>query len=87
AMSRTKCRRARSVAPCVFPALDIAPSGTRREELLLTPAELTAVRGLRRALQSREGTPSGLETLLERMRETPDNATFLRRVQPTLPAG
>ncbi|MEU0969105.1 transcription termination factor Rho [Streptomyces sp. NPDC005917] len=71
----------------VFPALDISPSGTRREELLLTPAELTAVRGLRRALQSREGTPCGLETLLERMRETPDNATFLRRVQPTLPAG
>ncbi|MER5527573.1 transcription termination factor Rho [Streptomyces sp. NPDC002677] len=71
----------------VFPAVDIAPSSTRREELLLTPAELTTVRGLRRALQSREGIPSGLETLLERMRETPDNATFLRRVQPTLPAG
>lgn len=68
----------------VFPAVDINPSGTRREELLLPAAELTAVRGLRRALQSRDGQ-SHLETLLERMRETPDNATFLRRIQPTLP--
>ncbi|MDQ0603968.1 transcription termination factor Rho [Streptomyces canus] len=70
----------------VFPAVAINPSGTRREELLLPPVELTAVRGLRRALQTRDGQPS-LETLLERMRETPDNATFLRRVLPTLPSG
>jgi transcription termination factor Rho len=69
----------------VFPALGITPSGTRREELLLAPGELTAVRGLRRALRSREGQ-ANLETLLERMRATPDNATFLRQVQPTLPA-
>ena len=69
----------------VFPAVDINPSGTRREELLLPPAELTAVHGLRRALQTRDGH-AGLETLLERMRDTPDNATFLRRIQPTLPA-
>ncbi|CCK32442.1 Transcription termination factor Rho [Streptomyces davaonensis JCM 4913] len=65
----------------VFPAIDINPSGTRREELLLAAPELTAVQGLRRVLQGKDG----LETLLERMRETPDNATFLRRIQPTLP--
>jgi transcription termination factor Rho len=70
----------------VFPAVDINPSGTRREELILSSAELTAVQGLRRVLQSRDGQGS-LETLLERMRETPDNATFLRRIQPTLPSG
>ncbi|MFI9604004.1 transcription termination factor Rho [Streptomyces sp. NPDC052043] len=70
----------------VFPAVDIDPSGTRREELLHSPAELTAVRGLRRVLRGREGR-TGLETLLERLRDTPDNATFLRRVQPTLPRG
>jgi transcription termination factor Rho len=69
----------------VFPAVDITPSGTRREELLLRPAELTAVHGLRRVLRGRDGQ-GGLETLLERMRETPDNATFLRRIQPTLPS-
>ncbi|MEU4035442.1 transcription termination factor Rho [Streptomyces collinus] len=71
----------------LFPAVDIDATGTRREELLLTPAELTATRGLRRALRSRDGAPAALETLLERMRETPGNAAFLRRVQPTLPAG
>ena len=68
----------------LFPAADITGSGTRREELLLDPAELTAARGLRRVLRSRDGL-SDLETLLARMRETPDNAAFLRRVQPTLP--
>ena len=70
----------------VFPAVDLEGSGTRREELLLTPAELGAVHGLRRALRSREGAPAGLETLLERMRRTPGNAAFLRQVLPTLPA-
>ncbi|MEU1291235.1 transcription termination factor Rho [Streptomyces sp. NPDC005840] len=70
----------------VFPAVDVVASGTRREELLLSPAESTAVRGLRRALQTRDGQ-SGVEALLERLRETPDNAAFLRRVQPTLPTG
>ncbi|MGW2613770.1 transcription termination factor Rho [Streptomyces sp. NPDC001500] len=69
----------------VFPAVDVDGSGTRREELLHSPAELTAVRGLRRALRTRDGQ-ANLETLLERMRETPDNASFLRRIQPTLPA-
>ncbi|WP_159765693.1 transcription termination factor Rho [Streptomyces sp. HM190] len=69
----------------VFPAVDITPSGTRREELLLTPGELTTVRGLRRALRPREGQ-AALDTLLERLRATPDNAAFLRQVQPTLPA-
>ncbi|MET8772976.1 transcription termination factor Rho [Streptomyces sp. NPDC004658] len=70
----------------VFPAVDIDASGTRREELLLSTAELTAVHGLRRVLRSREGGPSGLETLLERLRATPGNAAFLRQVRPTLPA-
>ncbi|MEU5632348.1 transcription termination factor Rho [Streptomyces rishiriensis] len=69
----------------VFPAVDVDGSGTRREELLYSPAEMTAVRGLRRALRTRDGQ-ANLETLLERMRETPDNASFLRRIQPTLPA-
>ncbi|MCX5205344.1 transcription termination factor Rho [Streptomyces sp. NBC_00237] len=69
----------------VFPAVDITPSGTRREELLMPAAELAAVRGLRRALQSREGQGT-LETVLTKLRHTPDNATFLRQVHATLPA-
>ncbi|MGW3241956.1 transcription termination factor Rho [Streptomyces sp. NPDC001070] len=66
----------------VFPAVDVAPSGTRREELLLGPAELTAARGLRRALRG----AGSFETLLERLRATPDNAAFLRQIQGTMPA-
>ncbi|MFF6804955.1 transcription termination factor Rho, partial [Streptomyces sp. NPDC012616] len=45
-----------------------------------------AVRGLRRALQTAHGQ-TNLETLLERLRQTPDNAAFLRLIQPTLPTG
>ncbi|MCX4967714.1 transcription termination factor Rho [Streptomyces sp. NBC_00654] len=69
----------------VFPAVDIAPSGTRRDELLLPAATLTAVRGLRRALRSRGDGQATLEVLLERLRRTPDNATFLRQVHRTVP--
>ncbi|MFJ7151465.1 transcription termination factor Rho [Streptomyces sp. NPDC100445] len=71
----------------LFPAVDIDATGTRREELLLTPSESTAVTGLRRALRSRETGPAALETLLARLRATPDNAAFLRQILPTLPTG
>lgn len=69
----------------LFPAVDLTTSGTRREELLLTPAELTTARGLRRVLSGRD-PHTALETLLGRLRESRDNAAFLRSVQPTLPA-
>ncbi|MEU9015028.1 transcription termination factor Rho [Streptomyces sp. NPDC048479] len=69
----------------IFPAVAITPSGTRREELLRSPAELAALRGLRRALHSRDGQPA-LETLLDRIRRTPNNATFLREIHHTVPA-
>jgi transcription termination factor Rho len=69
----------------IFPAIDVLTSGTRREELLLPAAELSVVRGLRRALIGRDAQ-SGLEVLLERIRQTPDNAAFLRQIQGTLPA-
>jgi transcription termination factor Rho len=69
----------------IFPAIDVLTSGTRREELLLPAAELSVVRGLRRALLGRDAQ-SGLEVLLERIRQTPDNAAFLRQIQGTLPA-
>ncbi|WP_406141978.1 transcription termination factor Rho [Streptomyces sp. NBC_01089] len=68
----------------VFPAVDITPSGTRHEELLLGEAELTAVRGLRRALRSRDGQTT-LEALLDKLRHTPDNAAFLRQIHRTVP--
>lgn len=69
----------------VHPAVDLAPSGTRREELLLSAPELAAERGLRRALHHRDGSAS-YEALLDKLRHTPDNAAFLRQVHSTVPA-
>lgn len=68
----------------VYPAVDAAGSGTRREELMLPPAELTATRRLRRALQAGDG-PATMQSLLEKVRRTPDNATLLRQLQHTAP--
>ncbi|SHN28228.1 transcription termination factor Rho [Actinacidiphila paucisporea] len=69
----------------VFPAVDVTASGTRREELLLTAAELPVMRGLRQVLHGRDAQ-SGLDVLLDKLRKSPDNAAFLRQVQGTLPA-
>ncbi|MFD5316338.1 transcription termination factor Rho [Streptomyces sp. NPDC127098] len=69
----------------VYPAVDLDPSGTRREELLLPPAELDAVRRLRRALADREPRQAA-EQFLERLRDTASNAEFLTRVSRTTPA-
>ncbi|WP_053728648.1 transcription termination factor Rho [Streptomyces sp. WM6378] len=66
----------------LFPAVDVTPSGTRREELLLNPGELSAARALRRALHHQD-SHGALEALLDRLRQTPDNAAFLRQVRLT----
>ncbi|MFB8036797.1 transcription termination factor Rho [Streptomyces sp. NPDC056004] len=68
----------------VHPAVNIPSSGTRREELLVPESELQVVRGLRRALHTRD-PQTALETLLDRLRRTPDNASFLRAVHGTVP--
>ncbi|WP_418952789.1 transcription termination factor Rho [Streptomyces formicae] len=68
----------------VFPAVDVTPSGTRREELLVPADELAAMWGLRRALRGRDGQ-SSLEALLEQVKKTPSNAAFLRQVRQTVP--
>ncbi|MFF8917594.1 transcription termination factor Rho [Streptomyces sp. NPDC015032] len=67
-----------------YPAVNIPASGTRRDELLLAGDELRTVRGLRRVLHSRD-PKTALETLLDRIRRTPDNAAFLRTVHRTVP--
>ncbi|MFI6646770.1 transcription termination factor Rho [Streptomyces sp. NPDC050529] len=69
----------------IHPAVNIAASGTRRDELLVSADELHAVRGLRRALHSRDAQTS-LETLLDRIRRTEDNAAFLRLIRTTVPS-
>ena len=66
----------------IFPAIDIDASGTRKEELLLTPDELKIVWQLRRVLHALE-PQQALEVLLDRMKGTKSNAEFLLQVQRT----
>ncbi|HWS36030.1 MAG TPA: transcription termination factor Rho [Actinoplanes sp.] len=60
----------------VFPAVDIAASGTRHDELLLHPDELPLVSRLRRAVK--------LQQLLPQLRATPCNAALLQKIKTTL---
>ncbi|MCL5264221.1 MAG: transcription termination factor Rho [Chloroflexi bacterium] len=60
----------------IFPAIDIARSGTRREELLLDEATLRQVWTLRRMVSAIGGT-EGVELMLTRMAKTPNNRDFL----------
>jgi transcription termination factor Rho len=69
----------------VFPAIDMAGSGTRREELLIPAEELDAVRRLRRVLSAQPGNQA-TELLLERMKTTAGNAEFLRQIRQTTPS-
>ncbi|MCC6337387.1 MAG: transcription termination factor Rho [Myxococcales bacterium] len=60
----------------IFPCMDINKSGTRKEELLLTPADLVRVTALRQVLHP--FTPiDAMEFVLKHMRPTKTNAEFL----------
>ena len=63
----------------VYPAIDIASSGTRREELLFDPDELTQVWKLRRVLLALE-PGSALELLIGKLKTSRSNAEFLAEV-------
>jgi transcription termination factor Rho len=63
----------------VYPAVEVNASGTRREDLLLDPRELTATHALRRAL-AQLPAPQALDQLLDRLRRTGSNAEFLYRL-------
>jgi transcription termination factor Rho len=59
----------------VFPAIDIAKSGTRKEDLLTTPEQLKKVFVLRRILNPM-GSMESIEFLLDKLRATKSNADF-----------
>ena len=60
----------------VFPAINIEKSGTRKEELLLHPDELSRIWILRRAIN---GVPpvESMEMIIRRLKKTASNAEFL----------
>lgn len=59
----------------IFPAIDVYKSGTRKEELLLSPAECECVRNIRRAMHS-QNPADVTETLLSKLVATEDNEQF-----------
>ncbi|MBE0642551.1 MAG: transcription termination factor Rho [Bacteroidetes bacterium] len=61
----------------IFPAMDVNRSGTRKEDLLLTPEELSRVWVLRKVL-SDYNTVEAMEFLIEKMRGTKSNKEFLK---------
>ncbi len=68
----------------IFPAVDVNPSGTRREEILLGREELQVAWKLRRVLTALD-SQQALELLLDKMKSTKSNAEFLMQVQKTTP--
>ncbi|MFI2818787.1 transcription termination factor Rho [Vreelandella piezotolerans] len=65
----------------IFPAIDIAKSSTRREELLIDAKELEKVRTLRRALTPLKPI-EGAQKLLALLEKYPTNAELLNAFSP-----
>ena len=61
----------------LFPAIDIRKSGTRKEELLLSDAEIQKTFALRNVLASLDEVEA-LELVLEKMKMTKNNEHFLK---------
>jgi transcription termination factor Rho len=68
----------------IFPAVDVNGSGTRREEMLMSPDETKIIWKLRRALAGLE-QQQALELVLSRLKETSSNVEFLMQVQKSMP--
>ena len=64
----------------IFPAIDINKSGTRREDLLLTPKERDAVFALRKAMNSMP-VADVTEQVISQMTQTKDNNQFIDRME------
>ena len=63
----------------VFPAIDVAQSGTRKEEKLFSAWELPRVQALRRALSTLKPAEA-TEALLKAIRDSSSNRELLERI-------
>ncbi|MCB9442127.1 MAG: transcription termination factor Rho [Mycolicibacterium sp.] len=70
----------------VFPAVDVNPSGTRKDELLLSPDEFAIVHKLRRVLSGLD-SHQAIDLLMSQLRKTKNNYEFLVQVSKTAPGG
>ncbi|UNB54491.1 transcription termination factor Rho [Mycolicibacterium sp. YH-1] len=69
----------------VFPAVDVNPSGTRKDELLLSADEFGVVHKLRRVLSGLD-SHQAIDLLMSQLRKTKTNYEFLVQVSKTTPA-
>ena len=67
-----------------FPAIDIDPSGTRKEDILLSPEELAIVHKLRKVLHALD-SQEAIALLLDRLKKTRTNVEFLMQIAQTTP--
>ncbi len=67
----------------VFPAIDLAKSGTRKEELLLTPSELEGTWGVRKMLSVGDSSEA-TENLLTMLVKTTSNREFIDQLNLSL---
>lgn len=63
----------------IFPAIDIAKSGTRREDLLLEPEELEAINIMRKAINGLK-SDEAVDKILDMFKRTRDNREFIQTV-------
>lgn len=70
----------------IWPAIDIQQSGTRKEELLLRPEELSCVTLLRRSLSDLKPVEA-MESLVKQLAKYPTNAAFLEKIGQFTQAG
>jgi transcription termination factor Rho len=67
-----------------FPAIDIHPSSTRKEELLLGKDELAIIHKLRKVLHSLDSN-AALDLLLDRLKQSRTNIEFLMQIAKSTP--
>lgn len=68
----------------VFPAVDVNPSGTRRDDLLMSPDEAAVIHKLRRVLSGLD-SHQAIDLLIDRLKKTKTNLEFLMTVSKTAP--
>ena len=74
----------RSIAEArIYPAIDIAATGTRHDEAILGRGELAVIAQIRRALTNQDRRDA-MQQLLDQLRTTAGNPEFLRRVAQSL---
>ena len=68
----------------VFPAVDVNPSGTRKDELLMSPEEARVMHKLRRILSALDPQQS-IDMLIKQLKKTKTNGEFLVGVAQSAP--